>query len=117
MEPQRQAQSQGGKPATSKSGSSFVATVWGRITVIEVYAPPSWHLTTFSKFLDELRIYLTSIHKDPFLVLGDFNAKITAWGSPKTDTSGKAASIDLRLLNTGNPSTVRWQGESIVDLS
>ncbi|XP_053992091.1 uncharacterized protein LOC128883597 [Hylaeus volcanicus] len=56
-------------------------------------------------------------------MLGDFNAKSTAWGGSATDTGGRAvlewaASADLRLLNRGSVSTcVRWQSESIVDLS
>ncbi|XP_053989821.1 uncharacterized protein LOC128882262 [Hylaeus volcanicus] len=46
-----------------------------------------------------------------------------AWGGPATDARGRAvlewaASADLRLLNRGSVNTcVRWQGESIVDLS
>ncbi|XP_076246369.1 uncharacterized protein LOC143186571 [Calliopsis andreniformis] len=57
------------------------------------------------------------------LVLGDFNAKSTAWGCPRTDARGQtvlewAAGVGLLLLNRGSASTcVRWQGESIVDLS
>ncbi|KZC14189.1 hypothetical protein WN55_06269 [Dufourea novaeangliae] len=43
----------------------------------------------------------------PTLVLGDFNAKSTLWGGPRTDARGDAveewaASADLRLLNRGS---------------
>ncbi|CAB3252341.1 unnamed protein product [Arctia plantaginis] len=57
------------------------------------------------------------------LVLGDFNAKSIARGSPATDARGEAveewaASVGLCLLNRGSTNTcVRQQGGSIVDLS
>ena len=63
-----------------------------------------------------------AVNKQKLLILGDFNAKSSAWGSTITNARGNtlaewAASLDLRLLNRGNKNTcIRWQGESIVDL-
>ena len=57
------------------------------------------------------------------LILGDFNDKSTLWGFPRTNPRGEAVAewateLDLRLLNEGSKNTcVRWQGESIVDLT
>ncbi|XP_054015953.1 uncharacterized protein LOC128896612 [Hylaeus anthracinus] len=81
-------------------GEGFVGAECGGLALIGIYAPPT-----------------------RALVLGDFNAKSTAWGGPATDARGRAvlewaASADIRLRNRGSVSTcVRWQGESIVDLS
>ena len=64
-----------------------------------------------------------AVSNQKLLILGDFNAKSSAWGSPNTNARGHAlvewaTSLDLRLLNSGDTNTcVRWQGESIVDLS
>jgi endonuclease/exonuclease/phosphatase family metal-dependent hydrolase len=57
------------------------------------------------------------------LILGDFNAHSTAWGSRKYNGSGSAvqdwaATLDVWLTNRGSSSTcVAWRGESIVDLT
>jgi hypothetical protein len=59
----------------------------------------------------------------PLLVLGKFNARQRAWNDRLDNAQGEtvldwAATLDLRLLNRGFvPTCVRWQGESIVDLS
>ncbi|XP_054014768.1 uncharacterized protein LOC128895849 [Hylaeus anthracinus] len=88
-----------------------------------VYASPSAPIVAFEWLLDGVRDALSRSPVARTLVLGDFNAKSTAWGGPATDARGRAvlkwaASADLRLLNRGSVSTcVRWQGESIVDLS
>ncbi|XP_054015954.1 uncharacterized protein LOC128896615 [Hylaeus anthracinus] len=80
-------------------------------------------LAAFELLLDGVRDTLSRSPVARTLVLGDFNAKSTAWGGPATDARGRAvlewaASADLQLLNRESVSTcVRWQGESIVDLS
>lgn len=57
------------------------------------------------------------------MVLGDFNAKSTAWGSQRTDIRGQvleqwAVETGLLLLNRGSVLTcVRQRDGSIVDLS
>ncbi|XP_043512253.1 uncharacterized protein LOC122529846 [Frieseomelitta varia] len=101
----------------------FVSVSWGRIIVVGIYTPPSSPMPVHEKFLETLGRHLAHFPSHPTLVLGDFNAKSTLWSSPRTDARGNAvtqwaAGLDLRLLNTGHTSTcIRWQGESIVDLS
>lgn len=57
------------------------------------------------------------------LIMGDFNAKLTLWDSPRIDskrriTEAWAATLGLSVLNSGTRSTCVWpQGESIVDLT
>ncbi|XP_071652475.1 uncharacterized protein [Temnothorax longispinosus] len=57
------------------------------------------------------------------MVAGDFNAKSTLWGSPRTDWRGDAterwaAGLGLCLANVGRESTcVRRRGELIVDIT
>ncbi|KAK9301905.1 hypothetical protein QLX08_005903 [Tetragonisca angustula] len=55
----------------------FVSVSWGTLTVMGIYAPPSWPMSTFEKFLDKLRRYIAPIPSHSTLVLGDFNAKNT----------------------------------------
>ncbi|XP_053990546.1 uncharacterized protein LOC128882804 [Hylaeus volcanicus] len=98
-------------------GDGFVGAECGGLALIGVYAAPSAPLAAFEWLLDGVRDALSRSPVARTLVLGDFNAKSTSWGGPATDAWGRA-SADLRLLNRGSVSTcVRWQGESIVDLS
>ncbi|XP_053989863.1 uncharacterized protein LOC128882309, partial [Hylaeus volcanicus] len=103
--------------------NGFVGAECGGLALIGVYAPPSAPLAAFEWLLDRVRDALSRSPVARTLVLGDFNAKSTTWGGPATDARGRAvlewaARTDLRLLNRGSVSTcVRWQGESIVDLS
>ncbi|XP_076396722.1 uncharacterized protein LOC143265925 [Megachile rotundata] len=105
------------------SGRGFVTVNWDGTAVVGIYAPPSWTLARFEEFLDRMSACIARCLPRPLLVLGDFNSKAQAWGSPSTDAMGKAvldwaAANGLRLLNRGIVSTcVRPQGESIVDIS
>lgn len=62
-------------------------------------------------------------NSERFLVCGDFNSKSSLWGSSYTNSRGTlvekwAAANDLRLLNCGmEPTCIRTQGTSIIDLS
>lgn len=72
------------------------------ITVCSVYFPPS--LSLKRQDLDSLLSQLP----EPFLLLGDFNAHSTLWGSDHTDTRGKIIesilfSQSLCIFNTGHP--------------
>ncbi|XP_076393336.1 uncharacterized protein LOC143265394 [Megachile rotundata] len=114
-----------GSPPCSlvERGRGFVAVSWGDTVVVGIYAPPSWPLASFELFLDEVRLCVSHCLPRPVIVLGDFNAKATAWGSPRTDARGEtlldwAAGLELCLLNTGSVHTcVRHNGGSIVDLT
>ena len=104
-------------------GNGFAAVTWGDLAVVGVYASPNAPVTALQELLDGVRSCRRRLGSRETLILGDFNAKATAWGSPRTDPRGAAvvewaAELGLLLLNVGSTSTcVRWQGESIVDLS
>ena len=106
-----------------ESGRGYVAAAWGKMTVVGLYASANAPISSLQRLLDRIRNCVVSLKNQDVLVLGDFNAKSSIWGSPRTKTSGKAvvewaSELDLRLLNEGSKSTcVRWQGESIVDLT
>ncbi|KOB77016.1 reverse transcriptase [Operophtera brumata] len=116
--------SQGDPPcALIERGQGFVATEWGHLAVVGCYISPNCTLVEFEVYLDAVGNCIRRCLPRPVLLLGDFNAHSREWGSPQDNPRGEtivewAAGIDLRLLNRGSVSTcVRWQGESIVDLS
>ena len=106
-----------------EKGQGYVAVAWGGLVVIGLYASPNVPVAGLQYLLDRVRNCIRRLAVGDILVLGDFNAKSTAWGSPRTNPRGQAvtewaAELGLQLLNRGSTSTcVRWQGESIVDLS
>ena len=101
----------------------FIAAKWGKLVVVGVYAPPSLTMEDFERLMNSLRDTVARYLSQQVLIMGDFNAKSTQWRSTKTNAKGRAiaewaAGLDLQLLNSGNVNTcVRWQGESIVDLT
>ncbi|XP_072929562.1 uncharacterized protein [Epargyreus clarus] len=114
-----------GDPPCSKlhSERGIVAVEWGPLAVLGCYVSPNCSLAAYETFLDRLTSCVRSCLPRPVIVLGDFNAHSRAWGNRRDSVRGRAtlewaAGLDLRLLNRGSVSTcVRWQGESIVDLS
>ncbi|KAA5655380.1 hypothetical protein F3G58_31315, partial [Pseudomonas aeruginosa] len=91
--------------------------------VIGAYFSPNRSFAEFERFLGGLEVLLHRLGSRPVIVAGDFNAKCTAWGSPRTDARGEALSewaiaIGLCLLNRGTVATcVRWNGQSHVDVT
>jgi Endonuclease/Exonuclease/phosphatase family. len=112
-----------GPPRLLERGPGYVAAELAGIAVVAVYAPPGRPLEVFERTLDSLAGAIRRCPSQSVLVLGDFNAKATAWGSPRTNARGDAvldwaAGLELRLLNRGSATTCRrWQGESVIDLS
>lgn len=105
-----------------RAGSQFIAIHYGPYLVVSIYAPPSLKLREFNNLLDELSEALS--HRVSKIILGgDFNSKSSLWGSNITDRRGVllsrwAGERDLRVANIGeNPTCVRPQGTSIVDLT
>ncbi|CAB3236245.1 unnamed protein product [Arctia plantaginis] len=104
-------------------GTGYVAVEWGGITIYGVYFSPNRSLNDFEVFLTSLETSIRRLASGHVLVLGDFNVKSIAWGTPRTDARGEAveewaASVGLCLLNRGSTNTcVRQQGGSIVDRS
>ncbi|XP_053989808.1 uncharacterized protein LOC128882247, partial [Hylaeus volcanicus] len=71
-------------------GDGFVGAECGGLALIGVYAPPSAPLAAFEWLLDGIRDALSRSPVARMLVLGDFNAKSTAWGGPATDARVRA---------------------------
>nr|XP_032525082.1 uncharacterized protein LOC116776088 [Danaus plexippus plexippus] len=106
-----------------EKGPGYVAAAWGDIALIGVYFSPNRPLTDFENFLGVLAMVAARAAQRRVLVVGDFNAKSVAWGSPSTDVRGReveswSVASGLSLLNRGTVHTcVRRNGGSIVDLS
>jgi endonuclease/exonuclease/phosphatase family metal-dependent hydrolase len=104
-------------------GRGFVAVRLGDMAVVAVYVSPKNGQAEYASFPDELAACVMRLRGRPCLVLGDFNAHATAWGSRRTNKRGRevtawAPELDLRLVNRGSSSTcVAWRDESIVDLT
>ncbi|XP_011858589.1 PREDICTED: uncharacterized protein LOC105556127, partial [Vollenhovia emeryi] len=104
-------------------GDRHVAVQWGRIAVVGTYLRPTRRLAPFEDWLSDIGQTLIRLSPRPVLVAGAFNAWHTNWGSRRTNGRGKAlarwaAMHGLVLVNEGrNPTCVRTQGESIVDIT
>lgn len=104
-------------------GRGYVAAIWGKVMVVGVYFAPSISLVDMEDIILKLGSIVSSSRPRPVIVLGDFNAKSKAWGSPATNARGElvedwAIEQGLILLNRGSVQTcVRKNGGSIVDLS
>ncbi|CAH2228620.1 jg3750, partial [Pararge aegeria aegeria] len=112
-----------GPPLESiERGPGYAVAKWRDYVVVGIYFSPNRSLAEFEIYLDSVRAAIFR-RAGNIVVLGDFNAKSQAWGSPRTDERGRAVqewalTQDLSLLNRGTASTcVRQQGGSIVDLS
>lgn len=107
----------------TERGQGYALAKWGNITIVGVYFSPNKPLVAFELFLSELSCVLRRTIPTQIIVLGDFNAKCTSWGSPITDPRGAAlidwtVAMGLEVLNRGNINTcVRRNGGSIVDVS
>ncbi|KAJ0169191.1 hypothetical protein K1T71_015318 [Dendrolimus kikuchii] len=104
-------------------GSGYVVATIGEVVVIATYFSPNRRLVDFESWLYEVGTVVARNHSRPVLVLGDFNAKSTAWGSPRTCARGEALeqwaiTKGLVIMNRGSVHTcVRQHGGSIVDLT
>ncbi|XP_041986935.1 uncharacterized protein LOC121738767 [Aricia agestis] len=104
-------------------GPGYVAVVRGEIAIVGVYFSPNQNLAALERFLDVLVPLISRLTPFPVVVAGDFNAKSSAWGSPITNPKGReveewAVATGLSLINHGTvPTCVRWNGESVVDLT
>lgn len=99
---------QGGTPTreiklnTSLEAVAVTVLSHKTISICSVYIPPHEHVTL--RQLDDLAAQLP----EPYLLVGDFNAHCTLWGSEKTDNRGHVIedfvlSTSICLLNSGSP--------------
>ncbi|KAL0818000.1 hypothetical protein ABMA28_008542 [Loxostege sticticalis] len=104
-------------------GHGYVAAMWGEIAVMGVYFSPNRQLAEFEAYLAYLAPAVARMPPGQVAVLGDLNARSTAWGDRVTKPKGRvlelwATTVGLSLLNRGNTYTcVRRRGGSIVDVS
>jgi hypothetical protein len=104
-------------------GPGYVAVKWGGVVVVSCYFSPNRSRAEFEVFLAAVEGVVRRAAPHPVLFGGDLNAKHQAWGSPSSNVFGEelwpwACSLGLQLLNRGRtPTCVRWQGESIVDVT
>ncbi|XP_053994667.1 uncharacterized protein LOC128884966 [Hylaeus volcanicus] len=104
-------------------GRGMVLVKWGRFLLPGCYNSPNCSAAELERFLDRLGAMLVPYMAGPVLVLGDLNARSTAWGNPGTSSRGGALQdwaegMELRLLNRGSvPTCVRRNGWSIVNVS
>ncbi|XP_052743900.1 uncharacterized protein LOC128199244 [Bicyclus anynana] len=117
------ANSAGPSLSAVERGPGYAVARWGEYIIVGVYFSPNRPLAEFEAFLDSVSEAVRRHNVGRTLVLGDFNAKSQAWGSPATDARGRAVQVwavhqGLNLLNRGTTYTcVREEGGSIVDLS
>ncbi|XP_076246251.1 uncharacterized protein LOC143186461 [Calliopsis andreniformis] len=92
------------------TGEGCVAVQWGSIAVVGCYVSPNCDLASYESYLGGVTACIGQCMPRPVIVLGDFNAHATAWGSPRTSRRGEvlmdwAAGLDLRLVNRGRQHT------------
>ncbi|XP_054016002.1 uncharacterized protein LOC128896670 [Hylaeus anthracinus] len=91
----------------------MVLVKWGRFLIAGSYNSPNCSAAKLGRSLDRLKAMLAPYMADPVLVLGDLNARSTAWSNPRTGSRGGALQdwadgMELRLLNRGSvPTCVR----------
>ena len=105
------------------TGQGFAVVKWGKTCIVGLYASPNASVFSLQGMLDDIWHWIAPLMTHDVLVIGDFNAKSTLWGSPRTNPRGEAvanwaAELHLQLLNDGRENTcVRWQGGSKIDLA
>lgn len=103
-------------------GWHSVAVKWREITIVSSYISPNVDMNEFDYMIEELDEIL-KISNSNIIFGGDYNAWSSLWGSAHTNRRGDkmehwAATNDIRIINNGRqPTCVRPQGSSIVDLT
>ncbi|XP_064292956.1 uncharacterized protein LOC135309992 [Plodia interpunctella] len=111
----------GDRPPLSRidSGPGYAAARWGEFVIVAAYFSPNRPLRAFEDFLERVGEVIGRAAPAPVLLMGDLNAKHSAWGSPVDDPRGEAlydwaVGAGLEVLNRGNVDTcVRRNGASI----
>ncbi|XP_011687088.1 PREDICTED: uncharacterized protein LOC105449529 [Wasmannia auropunctata] len=104
-------------------GHGFVVVRWERIVVVSCYFSPNREINEFRAYLQSIGNAISDHIRGPLIVMGDFNARSHLWENTHPTIRGDvlvtwAAALDLRLINEGtNPTCVRPQGTSVIDLT
>lgn len=85
------------------------------------YISPNVNHETFESFLNDLN-RIVDVRDKEIIIIGDFNAWSTVWGSRKTDKRGEAIldwvmSRNFTILNDGSPTFMTTKTESCLDLT
>lgn len=105
-----------------RAGTYYVVVEFGNVHIMACYLPPSISHNEYAAALDAMG-QICSDRTERLIVCGDFNARSLTWDSGLTNWRGElveewAALGELRLLNVGrNPTCIRQQGTSTIDLS
>jgi hypothetical protein len=104
-------------------GRGFVVTLWGENLMVGVYFSPNSSRAELEEFLGKVKTAIQRHLPRPVLVAGDLNAKLGAWSSPVTnakdaDVEEWVEGLNLLVLNRGCvPTCVRYNGESVIDIT
>lgn len=99
----------------------IVGSTFKGITILTCYISPNAPFERFESFLEDLR-QIAQLHKERLIIIGDFNAWSSLWGSRHTDNRGYAVmdwmhTCHLAILNDGKePTYVSGKKESYIDL-
>lgn len=104
-----------------KSGVVYVRCELEKFIIYSCYISPNITLELFKKRLDAIMMDVQRVNREA-IATGDFNAKSTAWGSPSSDKRGEyieewIATLNLVVLNQGNPTFERGESRSHIDLT
>ncbi|XP_066261160.1 uncharacterized protein, partial [Euwallacea similis] len=90
-------------------------------TIIACYISPNCTREQFDQYLIDLHREAAGRH-GKLVIMGDFNAKSPDWGAMREDARGGALSqmmgaFNMVALNTGEPTFVRRQQQSCIDVT
>lgn len=106
-----------------EAGDGYVLVRWGGVLIMGVFLSPRLRLAEVEERLARMERAVRARTPAPIIIMRDFKAHTTMWGSKTTNARGRvlmdwANAMGLCCMNTGTNSTcVRPQGESIVDLT
>lgn len=106
-----------------RRGRYHVGAVVERVAFYSCYMPPPLSIAQFTEVLEELGADCGRHPRTDQLIAGDFNAKVTTWGSTRTDNKGTvleefAAALNLKIGNVGNTPTFQsGTRSSIIDFT
>lgn len=104
-----------------KKGDGIIAIEHNNLYIFSCYISPNCEFNVFNQFLSTLDTMVTGVAGN-VIVAGDFNARARAWDLVD-NLRGRtllswATGIGMYLLNeSGTNTCLRWQGESVVDLT
>lgn len=109
--------------AGSFCGCCYVGINTGDLVFVSCYLPSSLGMGRYARVLDKIGEECQRFPHAGLVIGGDFNARVEAWGSNKTDAKGElllefAAGIGLYCEKGGSvPTFQSGRGESVIDFT